>query len=228
MFTFPVTLFSGSIADLAFLQAEATQTGALGTTVTFAAANIGAAAADRYVVVTIHGSVSLASRSLSGVTIGGNAATIHANANANIGGGSPASRIAAIAGLLVPSGTTANIVATFSDTVTWCQCRVYTLRQAVSNTPTATQTTTNTAGATALNNSINIPTNGALLVAGLSGPTTGSFTQTGVNEDSDINVGNICGWTGHQDTLAAESPRAYSQTISSATSESAMAAAAWQ
>ena len=158
----PSFVFIGGNAALTFLQSEATQV-ATQTVYTFTDANIGPAAADRYVVVCITGSAGTSGRSLSSVSIGGSAATLDANAASSV----PASTtsIAAIARRLVAAGTTATVVATFSADMLIGYCHVYTLTHALSATPNDTQTTVSGPGtATSLSDTIDVLQGGALLV----------------------------------------------------------------
>lgn len=225
MFTFPITLFATSnTATLTFLQSETVQI-ASQSSYTFTVANIGPAASDRYVVVCISSEASTDGRTLSSVTIGGNAATLHANAASNIVASTTV--IAAIAGLLVTSGTTATVVANFSGNMAICYCHVYTLTFDLSSTPTATKTKASNAATTSLSDTINVPENGALLVTSCCATSTGSYTMTGVAEDADLNSGNVPSCVGSQDQLSAETGRAYSVTISANTPNMAMAAVVW-
>jgi hypothetical protein len=89
------------------------------TTYTFTAASIGAATADRVIVVGCGGSI-VASRTISSVTLGGNAMTAVTTTAA---GDSPTG----IYSLVVPSGTTATIVVTFSGGVSRCGISIWSL-----------------------------------------------------------------------------------------------------
>jgi hypothetical protein len=213
----------GSAATRTFLQKETTQV-ATQSTYTFTNANIGAEAGDRYVVV-VFGTHGLAGRTVSSITIGGNAATIHANSTHNIPGNS--THIAVIAGLLVPSGTTATMVINLSGTAARCWCFVYALHGLASTTQTAAATEGQNAGAgDTISDTIDIPSAGILITAITSGATLGTHSWSGATEDSDENNGNIAASVASLQGLSAETARAYSATISNSCPKS-MAAAAW-
>lgn len=113
---------------------------------TATAFSIGQAASDRVIVVCI-GSGGSSARQVSGVTIGGNAATL-AVRSASI------ARCTGIYYLAVPSGTTADIVATFSGSVDMAHFSVYSITGWASVTlfdsATATDTGSFTVTATGL------------------------------------------------------------------------------
>jgi hypothetical protein len=228
MFTFPVTLFGPSTtADIVFQQAETTQTSAGTTSFTFTSANIGTAAADRHVLVCIGLRGGVDSGTLSSVTIGGTAATIHSSSTLSIP--ASATQIAAIAGRTIAAGTTATVVVTVSVNMTICFCRVYTMTGQQSTTVfNAANATASNAASVSVN--VNVPSNGALLASVLNAASTGSITMAGVNENADQNVGNVNCAAGHQDGLSAETPRAVSGTEAGAsnTPEWVLCAASWQ
>lgn len=226
MLTFPITLFAGGAATRTFLQAETPQI-ASASTYTFTSVNLGTASSDRYVVVVIASGVLTPGRTLNSVTIGGNTATLDANANTSVAASS--TTIVGIARLLVTSGTSANVVATFSGNMSVCHCFTYTLTGLVAAAPTATKTTSVTSG-TVINDTINIPAGGIFLMAAAATTSTGSWTETGATEDADDGGGssnNLPACCASIAGLAAETGRAYSATISANTPAMAMAAAAW-
>lgn len=215
-------------ATRTFLQKETTN-GTTQSTYTFTNANIGTAASDRYVVAVIGASLtSVSGRTLNSVTIGGNAATIHANAAHSVAASS--CHIVGIAGLLVTSGTTATIAATFSNTMARCFCFVYRLDGLASTTPTATATEgeNDGGGDTTIADTINIPWDGILVAGVIMGTTTGSLSFSGVTEDSEENSSNILAGVASNQSMSAETNRAYSATTTANQPAKAMAAAAWR
>jgi hypothetical protein len=92
------------------------------TTYTFAAQNIGPAASDRVVVVTSESRGSGSSVTIVSVTIGGISATVYQRSNA-----AATSNISAIAFAVVPTGTTADVVITFSAGRLRCNIGVFSL-----------------------------------------------------------------------------------------------------
>ncbi len=115
----------------------ATSSGATGT---YTDADIGAAAADRFVVVVVSAR-SGSTGTISSMTIGGNAATELVE---NLQATSPGQTSCAIYGLTVTSGTTATIVGTASANINATTgamtFHVYTVTGLNSTTPTATAT----------------------------------------------------------------------------------------
>src|SRR3990167_11105596 len=97
------------MASVAFLQVNGSATDL--TTYTFSAENLGVAASDRFIVVTITGrSSDGGARTIDTVTIGGVTATI----NIQIANSGSFNGIATAA---VPTGTTGDIVITWSGTM---------------------------------------------------------------------------------------------------------------
>lgn len=209
-------------ATCAFLQAETPQLSGVAT-YTFTSVNIGTASADRYVVVVVSNGVTTVGRTLNSVSIGGNAATLHVNSRIESGGNDV---IIGIAGLLVTSGTSANVVVTFSGNMNTCYCRTYALRRLHSTTPTTPKATTLASG-TVISDTINIPAHGILIFGAQALTSTGSYTMAGATEDADQNTNNLPSATASSQGMAAETARAYSATISANTPILAMAAAAW-
>jgi hypothetical protein len=94
-------------------------------------ASIGTAAADRFVIVAAAaGSGSAEAAEITGITIGGNAATIHAYATREY-------QSAAIGSLVVPTGTTATVAITTADATSMVEAVVYQLTGAIFD-PTGT------------------------------------------------------------------------------------------
>ena len=184
MLTFPVSHWGGTGPVITFLQGE-TPISAATTTYTFNSVNIGAAAADRYVLVCIGSFVSATGRTLSGVTIGGSAANIHCNIRSEIGASSD--MFAIIAGLLVTSGTTTTVVATFSGNMTSTFCQVFTMRGAATPTsPYSAGTSGSNASVASVATSVNVPQGGALLATG------GYFQQASLTLAGSTSPGHGC------------------------------------
>lgn len=108
------------------------------TTYTFAALSFGAAAGNRLVIAGISGQNSSA-RTISSVTIGGVAAT---QLVTTINGASVFNRVALYAAL-VPTGTTGDVVVTFSGSCFRAACAVWRATNVFSLTPVSTGSDTN-------------------------------------------------------------------------------------
>lgn len=89
--------------------------------VPFQGLDIGTAAANRYVILAVSGRINSASQTVSGVTIGGNAATKIVESTKSGSGTNHAS----IWVLLVTSGTTATIVVTYSAAGVRCEVGIW-------------------------------------------------------------------------------------------------------
>jgi hypothetical protein len=146
-----------------------------GTSDTFTNASIGPAAAGRLVWVAVAGvNAGGSNRTLTGLTIGGTAATIHDQIQ-NVG------MSLAICSLVVAAGTTATIVATWSGALTERYFAVGTLTGYGSATPHQVSK------AAADNLTLNIPAGGAALaLAASKNGTIGAFTFSGLTEGTDV------------------------------------------
>jgi hypothetical protein len=153
-----------------------TQTSSLSklTTYTFTGVSIGTASDDRLVVIACAAGRSSAENTLSSVTIGGTAATVHAASPSVVSGA--ATIQCGIASRLVTSGTTADIVITWSAQVDACNLAVYTLTAWKSSTPTSTFSATTVTSVTTRTATINLSARGATLF--VVGPTGSGRTTT--------------------------------------------------
>ena len=226
MFTFPVTFFGAGSATRTFLQSE-TPINAIQTVYTFSNVNIGPATADRYVVCIIGCYVNVPSRTLNSVTIGGNAATIVVNSNAQVA--AAATCITGIAILNVTAGTTANVVATFNNNMLVCHCHTYVINNLTMASPTSptTKSTTNNASGTTLSDTIATVANSLLIAGVTSAASAGSFSFTGVALDSNTTALSVPSGCGSAQNLSANAAFPYSSILSSSTTVTALAAATW-
>jgi hypothetical protein len=147
---------------------------------TFSGQSIGTASNDRVVLVTV-GARQNSAITLSTVTIGGVSATQIAYAQF-VGSGTEHSAIYAAK---IPSGTTADIVVTFTDAALRCAIGVFAMTGSGVAASDTDSTTSNSSGA--FTASVDVPDNGSVLCAawaGASGAT--SWTLSGVTEDFDI------------------------------------------
>jgi hypothetical protein len=143
------------------------------TTYTFAAANLGVAAGDRYIAVGVLGRAA-AARTISSLTVGGVAATVVAQQTIDDGGPDDISGIAIAA---VPTGTTGDVVITMSGVMLRICYAAWRLTGMVSPTAHATSQVGPIADPVF---SLNVPTNGILIA--MSSQQTGlSPTCTWVN-----------------------------------------------
>ena len=115
----------GSALTLAFLQRVSSEDNF--ATYTFASQNLGTASADRRIVVGVRGNAA-GGGTVSSATIGGVSATIHINNGAANGSTATISAI-------VPSGTTGDIIITWSTTQNECGIVAYSIKGETSATP---------------------------------------------------------------------------------------------
>ncbi len=166
----------GGTGTLAFLQATADD--ANSGTYTFAGQSLGAADADRYIIVTAASRQTGSGANITGITIGGVAATVSQQLDDAGGGGN--STLVAIAIAAVPTGTSGSVVVTYNNTQNRAHIAVYRATSLVSATPT------DTAGAIGEDVAIDIPNNG--FVIGVSAnPSSTAATWSGLSvEDYDV------------------------------------------
>lgn len=161
-----------------------------GTSHTFTDHAIGTASADRLVVVAVTAGQSgsiFSTLTLTGVTIGGNAADEIEINSAQIFGGYffTNSIVAGLYSLVVPAGTTATIVTSYDITLDGASVSVYTIKNYLSSTPTDTENqTTGSTGATSISGNIDITDGGCLILCGACA-TVQAQTTTGATEDFD-------------------------------------------
>lgn len=115
------------------------------TTYTFSAQNLGTADADRYIIVCASGRSNATGRTISTITIGGVSATIVCSATRDDGGINSIAIAIAIAA--VPTGTTGDIVVTYSGSMLRSAIQAY--RAVDINSATPTDTVTSNTGTTA-------------------------------------------------------------------------------
>lgn len=194
---------------------------------TFTSQNIGAAASDRLVIAALSGNnntynVDIA---LSGLTIGGNAAAILRQDRPTSYPGN-----ASISQLLVPSGTTATIVATYSDVINVCACHVYTLTNYALAAPHHSAGNNYTASANSLSASLDIRTDGAAIavVAGQSGSADLTSTWSGLTEDADTDGTGYGAYSvASGSVMSAQAGRTISATLSANSDRRAITAVSW-
>jgi hypothetical protein len=221
VFTFPVTLFAGRAATRIVGGSGSAGNFSGQSSWSLGTLSIGTADASRYVVVVV-GAISgtLGATTISGVTIGGNAATIHRQQNGLAG---TINAIAAIAGLAVASGTTAAIAVTTPSQVTNVVAAVYALYDLTSNTP-------NTTGAGGIEStSVSCTANvlaGAVQIAVGVGNASETQSWSGATKDSQATVlGATASWASGQGATAA-TPRTFTCSGSSSVPR-AICAATW-
>lgn len=195
---------------------------------TFTNTAIGVADATRYVVVCVAvGSGLLFNRPISGVTIGGSAATIHRQ------DGDPTIGVArsGIVGLAVSGGTTATIVVSVSGgTASNCAISTYALYNLRSTTPFATNGADDPL-ASSVATTLNIPSRGIGLAAVTSVLGSGGadpVTMSGLTADVDVSNGGEARVTAASlERMAAETARPISAS-GSADTRWAISVASWQ
>lgn len=166
------------------------------TTYTFAGLSMGAASADRYIVVGCWGAAA-AGRTISGVTVGGVAATQLVALATWVGAPT------AIYVVPLPTGATASVVITFNAGMVRSQCAVFAVYGLTrSGTAVATATTATDGGSLNMN-----VQPGDVVIACASGNTTGDATWTGLTEAYDTAVESQKFTAAYANITAAESPR---------------------
>jgi len=191
---------------------------ATGTTYTFSSKSLGDFATNKCFAIALVASVDTAGRTVSGVTIGGIAATKVAGGTNTTGG----SHHAEIWIATVPADT-GDVVVTTSANFTRVHISVYSLYDLTSNTPNDTATSTanpSSLNCDVINKSISIGVRGDAKDAGV-------FTWTGLTEDYDYGTGTYSFTTASEFLTSAETPRTQSVTIGSGALAPVAAAAVW-
>lgn len=164
------------------------------STYTATGANIGVAATDRIVLVGITArGASAGNYSVTSLTIGGNAATVDGTTNASNG-----QEVSTFAYLLVPAGTTANIVVNFSGTMDVCALHIYNINGQASNTPVGGAV--DSAGPYSV--TPGTQTNGCAVCC-VMGSTNTNYTWTNATEDYDTALGSLGVSAGHKNTTSS-------------------------
>lgn len=150
------------------------------TTYTFASQNLGAADPNRWIVVCVGGAHN-AARSISSVTVGGVSATKIVQAE-----GSTVFRHTSIWVAYVPTGTSGDIVVTWSGAIGRCGYSAYSLITASAPTTAFDTQTDLTLTSSYLSVSINRPAGGVIVASTINiSSTTTSVTWAGTTEDYD-------------------------------------------
>lgn len=167
------------MASYSFLQ-QATN-GTTQTTYTFSSQNLGTAASDRYIVVAVGWRKSGSAPSLSSVSVGG----VSATSVVNYKSGTTTATGAAIFIAAVPTGTSGDVVITFSADSASCGIALYRVTGLTDTTPIETATSNANPRAVTLNG-----VEGGFIIAvdynNVSGASTTTFS--GLTEDYDVDA----------------------------------------
>jgi hypothetical protein len=165
------------------------------TTLTFSAQAIGAAAADRQVIVGVFNTNGVA---ISSVTIGGVTATNDISETTTHAGIFRAS---------VPTGTTADVVITCSSTFDHLGIVVATMTGASSGAASATAVTNQGAEGEPINVTATVPTSGLGVVVCGSGGTSASPSWTNATGDFNTGDGTRSLLLAHTTTAGSDNPQ---------------------
>lgn len=162
------------MATISFLQTA--NTGSNLTTYTFSSQNLGTADANRYIIVAVCARSSDGSdRNLNSVTVGGVSATV--NANSMFSGNTVALAVAA-----VPTGTTGDVVVTFSGGMGNCGIGLY---RALDLSSTTAFDSATASDADPISANIDIQANGVCVAIAKTDNTAPQCTWTNLTEDYD-------------------------------------------
>lgn len=192
------------------------------TTYTYAAQNFGTADARRYIIAAIGGRANVAS-TLDSVTIGGVTATQIANVTVGTTG------IAALFAAAVPTGTSGDVVLTFSGGMLRTGCALFSLLSDFDATVPTDAQTDNTLSTNDLSVSLSVPVGGVVIACNHTNATSTATAWTGVTEDYDQasaeNPGQ--GYSGGHASYTS-SPLTVTCTITTTPSLSVLAAASFR
>jgi len=181
----PLIGFGAGGAGLELIFRSSAVSGANNATYTFSAMAIGAAAADRLVIAVVasHDSADTAGEAPTSVTIGGVTATLHVHA---VGTGTNEGSVT-ICSAIVPTGTTADVVATWAAARVRAGAGLYTLANYAGATPVATNQNTATVDSTTIAIDLTVAFDQIGVVGATSRSATAStVTWTNAAEDFDV------------------------------------------
>lgn len=198
MLTFPMTMFGGGggITSVSHTDNSVITTDL--TTYTFSTQAIGTAAADRVVVVGISASNASGARTVSSVTIGGITATAAVTYLEQTVGASRAGT--GLYAVVVPTGTTADVVITFSGSELRCGLDVWAIYGASSATAVESDQDDNATTNQAVSLTLEAIGDAVICVGSFvgSGAVRTSTWSADVTENSDVTVESVHAQSGAQ------------------------------
>lgn len=208
--------------SISYLQTPTSTTDA--SSYTFSAQSIGTAASDRYIAVAVAGRIAAASLTISSVTIGGVSATIvKQQSSTGAASGATATTCVGIAIAAVPTGTTGDVVVTFSATSLRCICSMWRLSNTTSGTANGSQSST----ATPPSAGVGITTDGAaigMVAAGFTVTPTVSWTNLTSQYDASTEALRV---SSASDALTTAETRTITGTFSGTVFEPVGVFASW-
>lgn len=187
--------FGAKMAAVAYASANGEETGT--NPKTWTAAGIGTAAANRYIVVGVFNR-SAGAVTVSSVTVGGTACTQLVTLDGDSGANTSRADLW-ITNSAITSGTTADIVITFSGT----PARHGYVAWAVTSIGSTTASATSSSSADPSTTTINISAGGVAIGLGFSGLDGTTSTPTGLTENVDASFGSSSSYTGLSKAFAA-------------------------
>ena len=177
MFTFPIAHF-GTVTPIEITYTDEYSTETNASSYSFSQ-DYGTADADRYVIVGVFGFNSSGTRTVSSVTIGGEAATELASVQT-----SSNLSVYALYGAYVTTGTSGTVVATFNGTVDRFACVTYTVLGLKSTTPVDSDSANTTT--TTPTSSVLVKAGGGIIsICGVESSGGTSFAWDQLDEDVD-------------------------------------------
>lgn len=155
--------------------------GANNTVWIFSGLSMGAADADRYIIVAVHSRMNTYIPTISDVTVGGNAATLVASQKA----ASTAGSFLALYIVALPAGTTADVVVTNGASVLTTSVDIFRMVGASSATASDTAGAELASSSAAVSVTLDIPAGGGAVALAAAYDGAGTFTWTGLTEASD-------------------------------------------
>lgn len=150
---------------------------------TFSSKDLGAASGTRRIFVAAHTVDTETDTHVSAVTIGGVSATVHVTEDHQLSPPSGVASCVGIASALVPSGTTGDIVVTWTNTTFRCGMSYWVTHGLQDGSPTDTQSDTDEA----INFTLNVPVDGLFICAGTTssgGASNASWTNAPEDYDA--------------------------------------------
>lgn len=184
-------------------------------TYTFTAQPIGNPGDRSHVVVCIMSTQGVVGRTITAVTIGGNAASSIASNIFDDSG--TTTRVAAIYGAVVASGTTADVVVDFSGTMGRCAITVYTVANVSSLTAAGSGSDQNSS-TTTLTLSATAPSGNSVAIAcyQASAGSDRTMSWTGLTEDVEGYLESLMNYSSASDTFSTSGSKTITTTTSGA------------
>lgn len=192
---------------------------------TFSGLSLGSTAADRHIVVCFECRGLGTTETVTGVTVGGESATVIVTARDD----DTNYHLACVAIVELPTGTSADVVVTLSSGALRAACQVYRLTGIDASEH---DTGTGTSGTTSASADLDVPDGGVVVgcaVCGHASSGNADVTWSGLTEDVDVQVETFVDFSSgsHGPATSTETPRSITATQNGTGTRNAVATVSW-